>query len=119
MWAEAIGIEGHPATKGDVIVGNDVWIGNGVTILSGVEIGHGAVIAAGSVVTRSIPPYSIAGGVPAKVIRLRFSPEIIDALLILEWWNWPVHKIQAKMGPLLSAPDLDQVVKWQSEENKN
>lgn len=119
VWAEAIGIEGHPATKGDVIVGNDVWIGNGVTILSGVEIGHGAVIAAGSVVTRSIPPYSIAGGVPAKVIRLRFSPEIIDALLILEWWNWPVHKIQAKMGSLLSAPDLDQVVKWQSEEIKN
>lgn len=118
-WAGAIGVEGHPATKGDVIIGNDVWIGNGVTILSGVEIGDGAVIAAGSVVTRPIPPYSIAGGVPAKVIRLRFTPEIIDALLILKWWDWPIYKIQANLKSLLSTPNLDQVVKWQSEGIKN
>jgi acetyltransferase-like isoleucine patch superfamily enzyme len=118
-WTGAIGIEGHPATKGDVIVGNDVWIGNGVTILSGVGIGDGAVIAAGSVVTRSIPPYSIAGGVPAKVIRSRFSPEIIDALLNVKWWDWPIHKIQANLNSLLDTPELDQVIKWQSEELKN
>ncbi len=118
-WAGATGIEGHPATKGDVVVGNDVWIGNGVTILSGVVIGDGAVIAAGSVVTRSIPPYSIAGGVPAKVIKLRFAPEIIDSLLILKWWDWPIHKIQANLNSLMSAPDLDLVVKWQSDEIKN
>ncbi len=118
-WTGAIGIEGHPATKGDVIVGNDVWIGNGVTILSGVEIGDGAVIAAGSVVTRSIPPYSIAGGVPAKVIKLRFSPEIIDALLNLKWWDWPTHKIQANLNLLLAAPELDHVMKWQSDEIRN
>lgn len=82
-------------------------------------IGDGAVIAAGSVVTRSIPPYSIAGGVPAKVIKLRFAPEIIDSLLILRWWDWPIHKIQANLNSLMSAPDLDLVVKWQSDEIKN
>jgi tetrahydrodipicolinate N-succinyltransferase len=84
-----------------------------------VEIGDGAVIAAGSVVTRSIPPYSIAGGVPAKVIKLRFSPEIIDALLILKWWDWPTHKIQANLNLLLAAPELDHVMKWQSDEIRN
>lgn len=118
-WEGAIGIEGHPATKGDVIIGNDVWIGNGVTILSGVEIGDGAVIAAASVVTGTIPPYSIAGGIPAKVIRSRFSFEVIDALLNLKWWDWPVQTIQANLKTLLSSPDLSQILKWQSEAQKN
>jgi virginiamycin A acetyltransferase len=90
-----------------------------VTILSGVEIGDGAVIAAGSVVTGTIPPYSIAGGIPAKVIRLRFSSEVIDALLNLKWWDWPVQTIQANLKTLLSTPDLRQIEKWQSEAQKN
>ncbi len=54
-----------------VTIGNDVWIGDKVTILAGVEIGDGCIIGAGSVVTKSIPPYSIAAGVPARVIRSR------------------------------------------------
>jgi acetyltransferase-like isoleucine patch superfamily enzyme len=118
-WEGAIGIEGHPATKGDVIIGNDVWIGNGVTILSGVEIGDGAVIAASSVVTGPITPYSIAGGIPAKVLRSRFSSDVVDALLTLKWWDWPVHRIQANLKSLLSTPDLNQVVKLHREALKN
>ena len=68
-------------------IGNDVWIGSSVTILGGVEIGDGAIIAAGAVVTNDVEPYTIVGGVPAKVIRKRFNDEQIDFLLKNEWWN--------------------------------
>lgn len=67
-------------SKGDIVVDDDVWIAYGATILSGVHIGQGAVVAAGAVVTEDVPPYAIVGGVPAKVIKYRFSPEITEAL---------------------------------------
>lgn len=69
------------ASKGDIIVDDDVWIGYGAIILSGVHIGQGAVIAAGAVVSSDVPPYAIVGGVPAKVIKYRFSDELIEELL--------------------------------------
>ncbi len=72
-------------SKGDIVVDDDVWIGYGATILSGVHIGQGAVVAAGAVVAKDVPPYAIVGGVPAKVIRYRFSPEIIEALMKVDY----------------------------------
>lgn len=75
-------------------IGNDVWIGANVNILSGVKIGNGAVIGAGSVVTKDIPPYAIAVGSPAKVIKYRFTEDIIDRIQKLEWWNWPKQLIR-------------------------
>lgn len=72
-------------SKGDIIVDDDVWIGYGTTVLSGVHIGQGAVIAASSVVTKDVPPYAIVGGVPAKVIKYRFSPEMITELLKVDY----------------------------------
>lgn len=71
----------------DVLIGNDVWIGHGACLLAGITIGDGAIIAAGSVVTKDVEPYCIVGGVPARVIRKRFSDSEIDYLLKLEWWN--------------------------------
>ena len=72
-------------SKGDIIVDDDVWIGFRSTILSGVHIGQGAIVAAGSVVTKDVPPYAIVGGVPAKVIKYRFSSEKIEELVKIDY----------------------------------
>lgn len=72
-----------------VSVGNDVWIGERAMVMGGVIIGNGAVVAAGAVVTKDVPPYAVVGGVPAKVIKYRFSPEVIEALEKLQWWSLP------------------------------
>ncbi len=81
-------------SKGPITIGNDVWIGAKCTVLSGVTIGDGAVVAANSVVTSDVPPYSIVGGVPAKVIGQRFPEEVVQKLLEMKWWDWPSDKIQ-------------------------
>lgn len=71
-----------------VTIGHDVWIGHGVTVLAGVTIGTGAVIGAGAVVSRDVEPYTIVGGVPARVIKRRFSEAQAAALLEIAWWDW-------------------------------
>lgn len=80
-------------TKGPIEVGHNVWIGDKVNVLSGVQIGHGSVIAAGSTVTKSVAPFEIVGGSPAKFIRKRFSENVIEQLLDISWWNWSGDKI--------------------------
>lgn len=96
-------------SNGNVIVGNDVWIGHNVTIMSGVTIGDGSVIAACSVVTKDVPPYTIVGGNPIKIIKQRFSDEQITKLLQIQWWNWDFDKI-TKFADLLLNPDIDAFI---------
>lgn len=99
------GIKGHPASKGNIEIGHDVWIGREAIIMSGVTIGDGAVVAARSVVTRDVAPYAIAGGVPAKEIRMRFDAETRSRLQALRWWDWPDERVERAV-PLLLQPDI-------------
>lgn len=80
-------------SKGPIIIENDVWIGANAIILSGVKVSNGAIIAAGSVVVKDVPAYAVVGGVPAKIIKYRFSQEQINEMLKIEWWNWPEEMI--------------------------
>ncbi len=83
--AKSLNLGDEAFSKGDIVVDDDVWIGYGATILSGVHVGQGAVIAAGAVVTKDVPPYAVVGGVPAKVIKYRFSEELIKELLKVDF----------------------------------
>ncbi len=84
----------YPGKETKTIIGNDVWIGTRAIIQKGVTIGDGAVIAANAVVTKNIPPYAVAAGVPTKIIKYRFNEEIIERLLKLQWWNLPFERLQ-------------------------
>ena len=79
--------------KGDIVIGNDVWIGYEAVIMAGVTIGDGAIIGARAVVTKDVPPYTVAGGIPAKPIKKRYPEETIAALSELKWWDWPEERI--------------------------
>ena len=86
--------ESNLYTNGDITIENDVWIGMNCVIMSGVTIGNGSIIAAGSVVTSNVQPYSIVGGNPAKLIKKRFSEEIIGDLINSKWWDLPIEDIK-------------------------
>jgi phosphonate metabolism protein (transferase hexapeptide repeat family) len=81
----------------DVVLGNDVWIGHGAIVLPGVRIGDGAAIGAGAVVTRDVPPFAIMVGTPARLLRYRFAPEIVQALQRIAWWNWPHARLKSAL----------------------
>lgn len=81
-----------------IIIGHDVWIGQNVTIMGGVRIGNGAVVAANSVVTHDVPPYAIVGGVPAKVIKYRFSLDIARKIQAIKWWYWDISIIHERLN---------------------
>ena len=98
-WTEGrvIWLENAIRNKEKVTIGNDVWIGAGVHILPGVHIGDGAIVGAGAVVTHDVAPYSIVGGVPAKLIRYRFDEDIINQFWKIRWWDWEDELIKNRM----------------------
>lgn len=81
-----------------VTIGHDVWIGHGATVLPGVTIGHGAVIGAGAVVSRDVAPYTIVGGVPARLIRERFPRAVAEGFERLAWWDWDHDRLFAALA---------------------
>ena len=99
-------IKGHPASKGDITIGNDVWIGREAMIMSGTTIGDGAVIAARSLVTKDVAPYEIVAGQPAEHLKFRFTEEQIARLLDIAWWNWPDEQVRS-MVPLMLQPNIE------------
>ncbi|WP_298579336.1 CatB-related O-acetyltransferase [uncultured Luteimonas sp.] len=102
-WPAARAIGGHPASRGDVVIGHDVWLGAGCLILSGVRIGDGAVVGARAVVGRDVPPYSIVAGNPATAVRRRFDEATIARLLAIAWWNWPHERVERHAHLLMSG----------------
>jgi acetyltransferase-like isoleucine patch superfamily enzyme len=104
-------IKGYPKSKGDITIGNDVWIGSNAKIMSGVTIGDGAVIGANALVTKNVPDYAVWGGVPAKQIKTRFSPETITRLKETAWWDWPLENICAAI-PMLQNNDIESLLEY-------
>lgn len=100
-----------PTHKGDILVGNDVWIGSYSHVLSGVSIGDGAVVAACAVVTKDVPPYAVVAGNPARIVKYRFPPEQIAALLRIRWWDWDKETIDREMDGLCSANIADFIAR--------
>lgn len=99
-------------SKGNIVIDDDVWIGNGALILSGVHIGQGAVIAAGAVVSKDIPPYAIAGGVPAKIIKYRFREELIKELLKINYSELTEEMIKEHIEDLYASLENKEQIQW-------
>jgi len=79
------------------VMGNDVWIGHGAIVLPGVKLGNGAAVGAGTVVTKDVPAFAIVVGNPGKILRYRFSPETIEKLERIAWWDWTHDKLRQGM----------------------
>lgn len=112
-------LEGEAVSKGDIIVEDDVWIGCRATILSGVHIGQGAVVAAGSVVTKDVPPYAIVGGVPAKVIKYRFPPEMIGELLKVDYSQLSEEMVREHIDELYRPLKDPEQLAWMPKKDEN
>lgn len=99
-WEKTMPASEELPWKGDTIVGHDVWIGYGATIMPGVKIGHGSIIGTQAVVARDIPPYAIAAGNPATVVKQRFPDDTAHELLEIAWWDWPIEKISRNLAAI-------------------
>ncbi len=100
-----------------VTIGHDVWIGHGAIVLPGRSIGTGAVVGAGAVVTKDIPPYMIAVGNPARVLRPRFPADIAERMIKLAWWDWPHDRLHAALKDFRALPALAFLEKYDGAAN--
>ena len=95
-----------------ITIGHDTWIGHGAVIMPGVRIGHGAIIGSNAVVTRDVPDYAVAVGVPARTIRQRFSDAIAAQLMDLAWWDWPHETLKEALPDFRSLPVTEFIAKY-------
>jgi virginiamycin A acetyltransferase len=102
-WESVTPQPGDFPHKGDTVIGNDVWLGYDALVMPGVKIGDGAIVAARSVVVCDVPAYSVVGGNPAEYIKQRFSKEVVNELLAIKWWDWPVGKITRNLPAIVGA----------------
>ena len=101
-------------SKGNIKVDDDVWIGYGTIVMSGVHIGQGAVVAAGAVVTKDVPPYAIVGGVPARIIRYRFTEELREKLLKVDFSKLTEDMIKEHTEDLYTELTEQSQLEWLS-----
>lgn len=104
--------------KYSVIIGNDCWIGEGAFIVGGITIGDGAVVLANGVVTKDVPPYSIVGGVPAKVLKYRYDEKTIHFLTNFKWWNKEINWLSENVELMCDIDKLMEVYQEDSNNNK-
>ncbi|MCZ2328653.1 DapH/DapD/GlmU-related protein [Bartonella sp. F02] len=95
-----------------VLIGHDVWIGHGAVIMPGVTVGHGAVIGANAVITKDVIPYAIVAGVPARKLRMRFPENVIQVLLKMNWWDWPLNEIYKALPDMQNLSIEAFIDKW-------
>ncbi len=105
LWPGARDVDDDHESRGDVVIHHDVWLGANSIVLSGAEIGSGAVIAAQAVVRGKVPPYAVMAGNPARVVRIRFDPAVVERLLKVAWWDWPDATIGEYL-PLMMQTDI-------------
>lgn len=110
-YIEGIKPKGIIPKSNKSVIGNDVWLGRNVTITNGANIGNGVIAGAGTVITKDVPDYAIVAGVPAKIIRYRFSPEQIVALNKIGWWNWSDEQIRERYDDFF-LPIEDFIAKY-------
>jgi len=104
-WEKVMPADGELPYKGDTVIGNDVWIGYDALIMPGVTIGDGAIISSRATVVADVPPYTVVGGNPAKVIKERFPAGVAAALQAIAWWDWPVAHITEHLA-LIAGGDV-------------
>lgn len=105
-WQSAAPQPGELPYKGDTVIGHDVWIGYDVLVMPGVTIGNGAIVSSRSVVVGDVPPYTVVGGNPAKPLKARFAPDVVEALQAIAWWNWPIETITQHLAAITGG-DID------------
>ena len=106
--AEADQARWSDVSRGDTVVGHDVWIGAHATILPGVTVGSGAIIGTHAVVGADVAPYTVMAGNPARPVRQRFAADVVDRLLRVAWWDWPIQRIKRNLAAIRAA-DIDKL----------
>lgn len=98
----------------ETVIGNDVWIGCNAVIMRGVQVGDGAVIGANAVISKDVAPYTIVGGVN-KLIKKRFNDDVVQKLLEMRWWDYPIEIIKRNIKLIAEKPTIEKLELFQKE----